>query len=319
MPNIFSEKEWVESWHEAIKGDSRFKHLSIGNFFLICRTRRRPHPFNHFIEYPGQEIAYDIDMALDINAAGKYFKELKNISGWDIMDFRHMDNDSSFLIISESISNAGIIKVYRNDDKVWELDLSGDFQAYLASLNHSHKKKFLYYLNRFRKISGYKFYFAADNFDKHWDIFLQLHSERIAAKRDESLMQDKVYKDFYKNFCFRHFKGNTLKLACLEVGGKICAMLLGIEKYNTFYYLNSGFSSVLNKYSPGMVLPLLCIEYACAKGLKKFNFLGGDDKYKNDLGAKAHVTKRITLFRNRLVLISESIFEKIFFRKCAKT
>ncbi len=137
MSNIFSDKEWAESWQEAIRSDNRFKQFALGAFSFVCRKRRRPHPFNRFIEYPGQEIAYDIDVIPEVKAAGNYFNELKDTCGWDIIDFRHMNSQSVFLTALENLSGDGIVKILRQDDKVWELDLSGSFQEYLNSLTLS--------------------------------------------------------------------------------------------------------------------------------------------------------------------------------------
>lgn len=316
--NIFSEPEWVLSWFQSIKTENRFKPLISGNELLpfVIHRRRRPYPFNRFVEYPAQGIAYDIN----IKSKEKNFNDFLQVilskqNSWDVIDLRHLCSQSISGV--ERMLSGRYIYMIEKDDLVWDLHLPENFDRYLSLLDKNQRSKFRYYLNRIRKAYSLKFYFAEDNFEFYWNKFLLLHQERIAAKGEKTLFATKLFKNFYRTFSEKHYQQGNLKFACLTLREELVAMILGLEKYSCFYYINGGFSKKIAKYSPGITLSLLCIDYAINKGLKKFSFLGGDETYKKDLGAKPHFTNRLRIFRNRKIYLVEGLFYK-FIAKCRK-
>jgi hypothetical protein len=316
--NIFSESEWILSWLEAIQQNKRYVPLVYDNVIypFVIHHRKRPHLFNRFLEYPAQEIAYDIN----IKSKEKNFNDFLQIilskkNSWDVVNLSHLCSQS-ISGVEEMLSGRYIYKIEK-DDLVWDLHLPENFEQYLSLLDKKHCHKLRYYLNRIRKIPSFKFYFANNNFEFYWRKFIFLHQERITAKGERTLFASKLFESFYRAFSGRHYQKGNLRFACLSLGEELVAIILGVEKYNCFYYINSGFSKKIAKYSPGITLSLLCIDYAINNGLKKFSFLGGDESYKKTLGAKSHSTSRLRIFRNNMIYLLEESFAKFIIR-CRK-
>ena len=318
--NIFSGSLWAQSFYKAIKRNSYIKPFVLNlrgknssPIYLVLR-RKKKFPLINFLEYPAQEIAYDIRLIENSTAEFSILenaaKELLNNNEWHIINFRHyLDGDPFAKVLLDICEKR---RISEDDDSVWSIELPGTFQEYLSSLKKEHRKKFSYYLRRIKQLQGFSFGFAViSDFEKYWEIFLSLHRERIKNKKQKSLFFNKLYKEFYYNLALAYAKKGSLKLSFLELDNQIVATLFGIEKEDTFYYLNSGFSLKASKYSLGIVLPLLCIEYAISNKLNYFNLLGGDSVYKQHLGAKPYPTKKVKIFRNSYIYILYLILRKL--------
>lgn len=320
--NIFSEPLWLSCWQEAILQSKRFSAFSIGapnpgqgqsSLPLVIKHRRRPTPFTDFIEYPAQEIAYDVDITagMDDTAALALIKQIFEFKRWHGIDLRHLNKESRFLNLLKKYSGSRNCYYLKDDDAVWEILLPGSFGEYIGSLRKDRANRFTYYLNRIEKQNGYDFFFVKDKFDHYWKRFMDLHNQRIRSKGSKTLLSDDIYGNFYRSLARSHMENGFLRLACLQISGQVEGMLFGVEKYDTFYYLNSGFSENIARFSPGIVMPLECVKYSIANRVKRFNFLGGEDKYKMDLGAHSHATRRMTAFRSPLAGSCERLFEKV--------
>ena len=310
--NIFSEPIWTTSWQKATGGNVRFSSLSFCKNDMypvfLKRIRKGFRILDRYVEYPAGELACGVDIKLPED----FMLQILKSDEWDVIDIRHVIERSELVEKFRSVTRGAffVLKVLP-DDRGWELDLPGTFEDYLSMLDSKRRKKYIYYLKRMRSLPGYGFRFLKDDFEEGWKLFLALHRERMKGKAASTLLSDKLYETFYHNIYTAYGREGTLRMASLDIDGRTSAMLFGVEKNGTFYYLNSGFANDISKYSPGIVLPLFCIEYAINAGLRKFNFLIGDDKYKQDMLAQPVRTERILIFRNRFSMMLEDILRRV--------
>lgn len=77
-----------------------------------------------------------------------------------------------------------------------------------------------------------------------------------------------------------------LSLDFLEARGARIASTFSFDYEGTFYLYNSAYEPEAKKLSPGMVLAARLIQRSIERGLKRFDFLRGRERYKFDLGAQ---------------------------------
>ena len=72
----------------------------------------------------------------------------------------------------------------------------------------------------------------------------------------------------------------SLRLIFLRVDSRAVAFHLAIEEGGAYFPLKGGFDPAFRAYSPGKLVIRATLERAFAVGLKRYEFLGGEDAYK---------------------------------------
>ena len=88
-----------------------------------------------------------------------------------------------------------------------------------------------------------------------------------------------------------------LRLDFLEIAGRPVASTFSFELGGTFYLYNSAYEPDIKRLSPGVVLVSRLIEGSIERGLRTFDFLRGQERYKYQLGAQAVPLNNVRLFR----------------------
>lgn len=108
-------------------------------------------------------------------------------------------------------------------------------------------------------------------------------------------------RGFFHDVASTAMRQDRLRLSFLYAEEEPIASLLCFEYKRGYLVYNSGFNPV--KYgtlAPGIVLTTYCIEDAISRGLKRFDFLQGDERYKYDLGGVETEVLRLVIHRKDL-------------------
>lgn len=113
------------------------------------------------------------------------------------------------------------------------------------------------------------------------EILIALHRDRRAAVGGTTaLAHESVVAFLCATTPLLHERG-WLRLCTLVAGGRPLAMLYGLAYRGTFYFYQSGWDMEWAARAPGTVLHGHCIRQACADGLTEYDFLRGDESYKD--------------------------------------
>ena len=83
-----------------------------------------------------------------------------------------------------------------------------------------------------------------------------------------------------------------LRFGLLEIDTNPAAMVMCFDYNNTIYLYNSGFDPQYDSFSVGLMSKVLAIQESIQRGNKRFEFLKGNEIYKERLGGQ-----EIPLFR----------------------
>lgn len=143
--------------------------------------------------------------------------------------------------------------------------------------------------------------------------FLALHEARWAEHGGSDFSGHAALRAFHQALVQRLAQAGLLRFEELWLAGKCVASIYGLDDGRQFCYYNSGYDQAWKHASPGMVLLGLSIEAACARGLKRYDFLRGDESYKFDWANTTRATVRITLARRTaaatLLLAQEQLWQ----------
>jgi CelD/BcsL family acetyltransferase involved in cellulose biosynthesis len=87
-------------------------------------------------------------------------------------------------------------------------------------------------------------------------------------------------RQFYWDIAHWAASEGWLRLAFLRLDGHPLAFHYGLEEGGVYYPLKGGFDPRFSRFSPGNLMVQLTLEHAFSTGLRRYEFLGGDEPYK---------------------------------------
>ncbi len=129
----------------------------------------------------------------------------------------------------------------------------------------------------------------------------QLHS---SEKKD--LFKNRIVEEFNNEISKYVLETGNLRFYSLNVEEKIIAVLYCFRYKDTILFYQSGYDSEWQNYSPGRLLMAYAIKNAISEKAKEFDFLRGNEDYKNSWTGEFRTETRVHLpssFKGRLSLL----------------
>ncbi len=180
------------------------------------------------------------------------------------------------------------------EDVSAEMDIPGDFDAYLQTLNTKQRHEVRRKIRRLEEAGAvsYSFDGGIDNFDAEFGNFIGLFA---LAKDEKAGFMTPEMSSFFRDLAFAMAKAGLLRLGTLTFDSKVAAMIMAFDYNDTVYLYNSGFDPQYDSLSVGLLSKVFCIREIAQQGKKRFEFLKGNEIYKQRLGGT-----EIPLYRCRI-------------------
>jgi CelD/BcsL family acetyltransferase involved in cellulose biosynthesis len=179
-----------------------------------------------------------------------------------------------------------------------QLGLPRSWDAYLATLS-SNRRQILRRKERslFRDHAARIVDYEEDRLDEGWGHLLRLHKQRWddaggGAFRD--LRSERLQRQFAGEMA----KRKRLWLATLDLDGQPAAAWYGFTSDDTVYFYQGGRDPRWKRESVGLVLMGMMIQRAIQRGYRAFDFLRGDDPYKQHWTRERVKTGETVIFRS---------------------
>jgi len=182
------------------------------------------------------------------------------------------------------------------------LELAGDWETYLKSVTRSRRQALRYMEKNLRRhhavtITDYD----GDRVEEGWRRLVSLHERRWADQAGEGgAFRDPRVDRLHRRFAAELARRGQLWLTTLDVDGEPAAGWYGFTCDDTAYFYQSGRDPRWERESVGQVLLATMIRRAMERGLKRFDFLRGEDPYKRQWTTVGQTTEEITIFRRGL-------------------
>ena len=130
------------------------------------------------------------------------------------------------------------------------------------------------------------------------DTFIALHQKKWGADGlfpdTEGGAQGRV---FFQRLFELHGADGPLRLTFLSVGGRRIASGVHFETADSYLYYNAGVDPDARELSPGVLMVYAYMERALAAGIRRLDFLRGNESYKYDWGAVDEPIQRLLIRR----------------------
>ncbi len=175
------------------------------------------------------------------------------------------------------------------------LALGASWEAYLAALSGKQRHELGRKMRRLeREVPQARALRLAGcaEVEARFDDFLALHRRSRVGK---ARFMDERMEAFFRRVALALADQGGLRLWLLDTPGGPIAAFLCLEWDGTVGLYNSGFDPERAALSPGVVLLAHIIRDAIARGMRRFDFLRGEERYKYDFGPTPEDVFRVTL------------------------
>jgi CelD/BcsL family acetyltransferase involved in cellulose biosynthesis len=175
------------------------------------------------------------------------------------------------------------------------LNLDGSWEAYLAALTGKQRHELGRKMRRLeREVPEARPLGLATRaeVEARFDDFLALHRRSRVGK---ARFMDERMEAFFRRVAAALAEAGGLRLWLLDAPGGPLASFLCLEWEGSVGLYNSGFDPDRAALSPGVVLIAHIIRDAIARGMRRFDFLRGEERYKYDFGPTPEDVFRVTL------------------------
>ena len=195
-----------------------------------------------------------------------------------------------------------------------ELWKAPSYGVNIAELRENKKN----YLSNLSKNTRYQIRRAAKGYDQQGAIKLEraedagealhlfeqiapLHIKRWGTKPGESGFTNRHFVNFHQGLIKVAWPRQQIDIWKLSAGSKVIGFFYNfVYRGQVYFYLSGLVKEQDSKLKPGLLGHSLCIEQYLAQGLDYYDFMGGDERYKANLGEIGSNLYKISLQKPKL-------------------
>jgi CelD/BcsL family acetyltransferase involved in cellulose biosynthesis len=211
-------------------------------------------------------------------------------NGWDFIDLDGLQpsNPTSAGLIRQLEAIDGLLLEKKPGPSCWSVEFDAEWEAYLLRLSRR-MRKVLKDLEHNYLAPGRAVLSVAGNLDEAREklkTIAELHQARWKTVEVNGCFGTEGFENFLVSLLEKWFDCGIAFVATLQLDGKDVAGTFGFwEKDELAIYL-VGMDMNAQEHRPGWMLNAECIKLSLQAGMKRVNFLRGDEEYKARLGAE---------------------------------
>ena len=244
------------------------------------------------------------DLAAVSDAFAEYLAEPAERRPWDVVDLRRLrcgDPAADALAAAfgaREMAEGWTLNVEREDVcPVVTLPVGVDMETYLSTLGKKERHEIRRKVRRAAAVGEIRLDDSTDPL-ADLDAFIELHQKKWRA---DGLFPDTPggaqSRVLIRRLFELHGADGPLRLGFLSVGGKRIAAGIHFDSKDSYLYYNAGVEPNAMDLSPGVLLVYSLIERALANGVRRLDFLRGNESYKYTWGAIDEPIQRILIRR----------------------
>lgn len=316
--NIHSTFEWLSAWWKyfgedkqllviLIKEDDRL--LGIAPLMIESVPRIKgllPHRTIRFLgEGPSDYADFIINEDRDQVIALILDHIQKRSNQWDEIDLAEIREDSPNTdILKREAAKRGFHPKTIHGVNCCYLPLNQDWESYFSSLGKRHKTNINRVIRKAeREAGGIEFTrkHPPEDLNSLLDKIVEIHRQRSQVKGRASFFETR--EAFVREVVSSFAEQGQTDLLTLQIGGKVAAYILAFDYHNVVYVWNVAFDPDYTPFAPGVLAFRFLIEDCMKNGYKEFDFMRGEEPYKEEWTKLTRRNYRITMtnpaFRSR--------------------
>lgn len=211
------------------------------------------------------------------------------------LDLRPLRPDSTVLTFMPGLAKGmGWEILCEQKDVTYELELPGTWDGFLGMLQGKQRHEIRRKLRRLHETAkvSYRLIETEHEVREEIETFLRLFK---LNRPDKAAFMTRQMACFFRLLGGELAKEQILKLFFLDLNDRPVAAVMCFEYNSTMYLYNNGYDQRHRAVSVGLLSKVLNIKASIKRGIRKYDFLKGDEEYKHRLGGK-----QMPLYRCRI-------------------
>jgi CelD/BcsL family acetyltransferase involved in cellulose biosynthesis len=317
---FFRTFQWYYAWLRHIRPDAepfvivvRDDAGEIAGLAPLCRMTYRDHGFRlKSVSSAGREVvsgdfldylSIPDQRQATLDSVMSFLWEAK--AEWDMLVVGEISEDSDLERAVRSFADKQGLPVRRQEERICPfIELPADFESFLAGISSNVRYKLRRDTRDLIEKRGAKVVVHSDpaHLPACLDTLIRLHQAHWHHIGQPGTLGRPGFRDFLLEVCTTPPPGGTTRLYILEHEDKPVAAHLTFWFGKSALFYQSGWNpqSEVARLSPGMVLFGHGIRDAIENGHRYFDFLRGDESYKNRLTKVSRKTATLLVGRSLL-------------------
>jgi len=205
--------------------------------------------------------------------------------GINHLDLRPLRPDST--VVTHLVGEArkrGFGVLCHEEEVTVEMDLPATWEEYLTGLDKKQRHEVKRKLRRLWEAGNVDYrclLVSPQEVADLTDTFLKLFSLSRGRKADYMTARREA---FFRSLAEAMAEIKLLRFGILQVDALPAAMIMGFDYNESMYLYNSAYDPQYNSLSVGLLSKALCLKESIERGMKKWDFLKGAERYKYQLG-----------------------------------
>lgn len=262
--SVVKKKEIIGIAPLYIEGETAFL-IADGN---VC-------DYADFIIAPGEEMHFFRALFLHLRQKGVSYLDLGRLR-------RNSSNVSSLEVHADDLQ---IVITSEQSDRMYDVDLPKTWEEYLYQLNRKERHEIRRKLRRLHEAGSINIRIVeqTEQVGPAMDTFFKLFRMNMPEKSE---FMTGPMESFFRMLAAEMAKAGLLRILFLDIKGEAAAAVLCFDYHSSVYLYNNGYNTQYRHLSVGFLLKVFGIRDSIQRRRKSFNFLKGDEGYKQQLGGR---------------------------------
>lgn len=219
----------------------------------------------------------------------------EELEGWSTLDLTDIAGASTLLRYQP------FTQFSREHDVCFVLSLPETRDLLLGTFSNRQRANLRNAWSRTRREGGARIELAqADTVSEFLDDLFRLHELRWKEVGEAGVLRDERVQQFHRTVAPGLLTDGVLRLYCMRVNDHSVAVIYSLFHGETVFCYLQGFDPAFSHLSPGTQLMFAVLEDAVRLGMRRFDFLRGEEAYKMHWRPRKDPTYRIEVSRSRL-------------------
>jgi CelD/BcsL family acetyltransferase involved in cellulose biosynthesis len=211
---------------------------------------------------------------------------------WDVLELTDVAAESALLKLSLFQGHI------REHDSVSVLPLPEAKEQLLGIFSKRQRANLRNAASRMQRAGGGRIESAtSETLAEYLDDLFRLHTTRWAQSGQPGVLADQNTRAFHERCAAALLAKGISKIHRLKLGAQTIAVLYSMWERGTVFCYMQGFDPAYAKLSPGTQLMFAVMEEAQKQGIRRFDFLRGQETYKEHWRARAQPTFCIAMHK----------------------
>ncbi|HSG79880.1 MAG TPA: GNAT family N-acetyltransferase, partial [Acidimicrobiia bacterium] len=233
--------------------------------------------------------------------AATLWTAVRRSPGWDLADLDGLRAGSQL--------GRAALRRDRDDRLIVDVDrcpyvaLPSTWDAFEATLGKNHRQNIRRYARKMdREAPGEvteRMVTRADEIPATIDRLIELHQDVRAGKGDRGSFATPRMRAFAHAAAEELYRAGRLRLHRLDVADEAVAVIWCMRHADVVSFYATGYDEAWSKYGPGRRIMASAIRSAIDEGATEFDFLRGDESYKDAWTGRSRLNQRVVIPHSR--------------------